>query len=63
VGSSRPTTPHAQGQGKQPVKKRKRNNNKREPTKDEFGTEEEYLAAWHKWRETRDNNNESVSCV
>lgn len=44
----------------QPVKKRKRNNNKREPTRDEFDSEEQYQEAWTKWRGTRDNNNESV---
>lgn len=42
------------------AKKRKRNHNKREPLRDEFDSEEAYLDSWHKWRDTRDNNNESV---
>lgn len=44
----------------QQPKKRKRNNNKREPFRAEFASEELYEEAWHKWRDTRDNNNESV---
>lgn len=44
----------------QQPKKRKRNNNKREPLRAEFATEELYEEAWGKWRDTRDNNNESV---
>ncbi|EDQ92677.1 uncharacterized protein MONBRDRAFT_31046 [Monosiga brevicollis MX1] len=41
-------------------KRKKRASNKKEPTRDEFGSEEEYQLAWTKWRESRDNNNESV---
>lgn len=40
--------------------KRRRLNNKKEPTRDEFDTEEEFQLEWTKWRESRDNNNESV---
>eukprot|EP00047_Mylnosiga_fluctuans_P001913 m.222395 g.222395 ORF g.222395 m.222395 type:complete len:334 (-) comp10753_c0_seq1:170-1171(-) len=42
------------------VKKRKRNNNKREPLREDFDSDEAYQEAWAKWRDTRDNNNESV---
>jgi len=42
------------------VKKRKRNNNKREPLREDFDSDEAYQEAWTKWRDTRDNNNESV---
>jgi hypothetical protein len=40
--------------------KRRRINNKKEPARDEFETEEEFKLEWTKWRESRDNNNESV---
>lgn len=40
--------------------RRKRTSNKKEPTRDEFESEEDYQLAWTKWRESRDNNNESV---
>eukprot|EP00055_Hartaetosiga_balthica_P007593 m.26338 g.26338 ORF g.26338 m.26338 type:complete len:190 (-) comp5849_c0_seq1:561-1130(-) len=43
-----------------PEKKKKRSSNKKEPTRDEFGSDEEFNLVWTKWRESRDNNNESV---
>eukprot|EP00048_Salpingoeca_helianthica_P000254 m.40372 g.40372 ORF g.40372 m.40372 type:complete len:201 (-) comp10311_c1_seq2:118-720(-) len=33
---------------------------KKEPQREDFGSEEEFNLAWIKWRETRDSNNESV---
>lgn len=42
------------------TRKRKRQMNKREPERSEYATEEEFTDAWEKWRQTRDQNNESV---
>ena len=42
-------------------KKRKpKFNKKREPMRSEFSSQNEYQLAWVKWRENRDNNNDSV---
>eukprot|EP00045_Choanoeca_perplexa_P001080 m.17915 g.17915 ORF g.17915 m.17915 type:complete len:175 (+) comp10717_c0_seq1:80-604(+) len=41
-------------------KRRKRASNKKEPERGEYDTEEDFQLAWTKWRESRDNNNESV---
>lgn len=40
--------------------KKRKASGKREPQLDDFETEEDFRAAWQRWRETRDNNNESV---
>jgi len=40
--------------------KRGAGGHKKEPQRDEFASEEEYHLVWTKWRESRDNNNESV---
>lgn len=42
------------------TRKRKRQMNKREPERSEFGSEAEFAEAWEKWRQIRDQNNESV---
>eukprot|EP00051_Salpingoeca_urceolata_P003252 m.56375 g.56375 ORF g.56375 m.56375 type:complete len:130 (+) comp12606_c1_seq1:311-700(+) len=33
---------------------------KREPQRSDYATEDEFKRSWQRWRETRDNNNESV---
>jgi len=40
--------------------KRKRGCNRKEPQREEYQTEDEYKIAWQRWRESRDNNNDSV---
>lgn len=41
-------------------RRKRRITNKKEPRRDEFPSEEEFQLAWTRWRESRDNNNESV---
>ncbi|EGD76206.1 hypothetical protein PTSG_00911 [Salpingoeca rosetta] len=41
-------------------KRRRRPTNKKEPKRDEYASEQEFQLAWTRWRESRDNNNESV---
>lgn len=33
---------------------------RKQPSRSDFATEREFQAAWHKWRQSRDNNNNSV---
>jgi len=40
--------------------RKKRVSNKKEPQRSDFASDEEYKEAWHKWREIRDHNNDSV---
>eukprot|EP01147_Barroeca_monosierra_P008299 gene8299-10179_t len=44
----------------QSEKRRRRPTNKKEPAREEYKTDEEFQLAWTRWRESRDNNNESV---
>jgi hypothetical protein len=41
-------------------KRRKRISNKKEPKRDEFASDADFELAWQRWREIRNNNNESV---
>lgn len=41
-------------------RRKRRSSNKKEPTRDEFETDEEFQLAWTRWRDLRDHNNESV---
>lgn len=43
-----------------PCPKRKRPHTRKEPGREDFASLEEYEAAWSRWREVRDNNNQSV---
>ncbi|EGD76463.1 hypothetical protein PTSG_12609 [Salpingoeca rosetta] len=41
-------------------RRKKRISNKREPQREDFATEDEYMQAWNRWREIRDHNNVSA---
>eukprot|EP00043_Microstomoeca_roanoka_P015000 m.149659 g.149659 ORF g.149659 m.149659 type:complete len:199 (-) comp16159_c2_seq2:97-693(-) len=43
-----------------PFSKKKRPHTRKEPSRDEFATEAEYLKVWNRWRSARNNNNKSV---
>eukprot|EP00043_Microstomoeca_roanoka_P010656 m.101118 g.101118 ORF g.101118 m.101118 type:complete len:203 (-) comp14960_c0_seq2:258-866(-) len=42
------------------LSKKKRPHTRKEPQREDYKTEEEYLKVWHKWRNARNNNNKSV---
>lgn len=39
---------------------RKKANHRKEPLREEFPSEDAYMDAWQRWRDIRNNNNESV---
>lgn len=43
-----------------PIVKKKRPHTRKEPVREDYQTEEQFQQAWEKWRQARNNNNQSV---